>query len=156
MGPVCRTRPPRTAQARPARRCGLYVHDARRGRVPSPPWPFSSCLVPTRPPLPSLAHTQLSALISHHAHTQGAPPLFVVVSRPFCCRRRALAVSVASVSFALSPMTRDTPRFAPSPSISLNPCSQVLSLPRCSSPAVDPCPRRAPDVVRESPSLLSR
>jgi hypothetical protein len=32
-----------------------------------------------------------------------------VVSRSFCGRRRALAVSVASVSFSLSPATRDTP-----------------------------------------------
>jgi hypothetical protein len=73
---------------------GGYVHlnvSPMRGMksTPSPPRPFSSCPVPTRPPLPLLAHSQPSALASHHAHTQGTPSSFVVVSRPFCGRCRA-------------------------------------------------------------------
>jgi hypothetical protein len=42
-----------------------------------------------------------------------------VISCLFQNHRRALAVSVASVSFASTSATRDTSRFAPSPSISL-------------------------------------
>jgi hypothetical protein len=123
---------------------------------PSPPWPFSSCPVLHSLPFPSLAHSQPSALASHRAHTQGAPPPFVVVSRPFCDCHRALAMSVASVSFALSPSTQDTPQFTPSLSVSLNPRSLVLSLSRRSSAVVDPCHRCASDAVRESSIVLSR
>jgi hypothetical protein len=39
---------------------------------PSPPRPFSSCLAPARPPLPSFAHSQPSALASHRAHAPGS------------------------------------------------------------------------------------
>jgi hypothetical protein len=43
------------------------------------------------------------------------PLPLAMVSPPFRRRRRALAVSVALVSSALSPATRDAPRFAPFP-----------------------------------------
>jgi hypothetical protein len=88
---------------------------------PSPPRPFSSCPVPHSLSSPSLAHSQPSALASHRAHTQGAPSSLAVVRRPFCGNRRATTVPVASVSFASSHATQDIPRFAPSPSVSLDP-----------------------------------
>jgi hypothetical protein len=105
---------------------------------PSPYWPLSSCQTPARPPLPSLANSQPSALASHRTRVQGVLPPLDVVSRSFCDLHRALAAFVASVSFALSPATRDTPRFARSvlmgvlsvqpkprlrrPEVSLRPC----------------------------------
>jgi hypothetical protein len=123
---------PRTTHA------SLWTPRPRRTPRPrtSPPWPFSSCTVPSHPPLPSLAHSQPSALASHRAHTQGAPPPLAMASRPFYGRRRAIAMFVASISSALSPATRNTPQFAPSPSSS-------------------PGPRCAPAVVHKSLSLLS-
>jgi hypothetical protein len=47
---------------------------------PSPPRPFSSCLALACPPLPSFAHSQPSALASHHAHAAGS-------SAAVCCDR---------------------------------------------------------------------
>jgi hypothetical protein len=68
----------------------------------------------------------------------GGPSSFIMVPCSFCRRRRTLGVSIASVSFAPSPANQDTPRFAPFPSVSLSPCSPVLSLHCRSSAAVDP------------------
>jgi hypothetical protein len=55
---------PRTTHASPWTPCPRRTPRPH----PSPPWPFSSCPAPTRPPLPSLAHSQPSALAST-AHT---------------------------------------------------------------------------------------
>jgi hypothetical protein len=143
----------------PNRSCTTYASSwtprpRRTPRMrPTPPWPFSSCLAPTRPPLPSFVHSQLSALASHCAHAQGVPPSFAVSMRPFCRHRWALAAHVASVSSTLSPATRDALQFALSPSGSPSPRSPV----HCrSSAAIDPCPHRAPDVVRVFLRLPSR
>jgi hypothetical protein len=98
--------------------------------APVPPWPFSSC--PVRRSLSSpltLARAALNTRLAQPTHpgsSTGArrgPP-------PFSGHCRAIAVPVASVSFASSPATRDIPRFAPSPSISLGTRSPILSLPR--------------------------
>jgi hypothetical protein len=86
---------------------------------PSPPRPFSSCRAPVRPPLPSLSHSQPSALASHRAHAQGVPPPFAVSARPFYRSCWPLAASIASVSSTLSPATRDALRFAPPPLVCL-------------------------------------
>jgi hypothetical protein len=119
----------------------------------SPPRPFSSCLALARPPLPSFAHSQLSALASTRTHAQGVPPPFVVSTRPFRRHCWVLAAPVASVSSALSPAARDTLQFALSPSGSPGPRLPI----HChSSAAVDPCPHRAPNVVRVFPRLPSR
>jgi hypothetical protein len=66
VGPICRTLPLRTARASPWTPQPRHTSWPR----PSPPWPFSSCPAPAHPPLPSLAHSQPSALAWHHAHTR--------------------------------------------------------------------------------------
>jgi hypothetical protein len=72
--------------------------------------PFLAQFALSRAPLPSL---------SLYARAQGVLPPLAVVSRPFCSRRRAIAVSVALVRSALSTATRDAPRFAPPPLVRL-------------------------------------
>jgi hypothetical protein len=75
--------------------------------------PFLEPPTLTRPPPLSCALSRApSPSLSLCARAHGAPTPLAVASRSFCGRRRALAVSVASISFALSPATRDTPRFA--------------------------------------------
>jgi hypothetical protein len=125
---------PRMTHASPWNPCPRRTPRPR----PSPPWPFSSCPAPARPPLPSLAHSQPSALDSHRAHTQGVPPPLVVIYRSFYGHRGVCAVPAASVSSASSSAARDTPRFAPIPFGSPGSCS-LASAPCSRSPAtVDP------------------
>jgi hypothetical protein len=83
--------------------------------APTPTPTIFVCLHPTRSP-PSLTHAlaELQHLPRTHVH-QRSPAVvrrgLGLVSRPW----QFLAVSVASVSFASTPATRDAPRFAPSP-----------------------------------------
>jgi hypothetical protein len=132
---------PRTTHASP------WTPRPRRTSRPHPSAPqlFSSSPAPARPPLPSLAHSQPSALASQHAHAHGVPSPFAVFTRPFRHRRWALAVPVVSVNSALSTVAQDALRFAPSPSASPSPRSLVHCL---SFDAVDLCPHRAPNTVR--------
>jgi hypothetical protein len=73
-------------------------------------------------PTPTRSLPSLSCAPSRAPRTSLAPrahPLSsATVPRPFSGRRRAPIASVALVSFASSPATRDTLWFAPSPSIS--------------------------------------
>ena len=77
-------------------------------------------------PLPHSRTRRAPTLASHCAHTSEASPPFVVVTCPFRRRSWALAVSVASVSFASTSVTWDTLQFSPSPSDSLCPHSLFL------------------------------
>jgi hypothetical protein len=87
---------------------------AEAAPVPTPA--FSSYPHPTRSPSP-LTCALAAPQHSHRARTQGAPPSSAVVSSLFHDHCRVPAVSIAPVSSASTPATRDTPRFTPSPSI---------------------------------------
>jgi hypothetical protein len=100
-------------------------------------------LRPRRPP-----HTSLS----HRAH----PWSSAVVRCSFRDRRRASVASVASVSSTSSPSTRDTPWFAPFPSVSPGPRSPAFSPHRNSCAAVDLRLRHVPATVQAPQSPLSR
>jgi hypothetical protein len=123
---------------------------------PSPPWPFSSCPVLHSLPFP-LTHAlaALSTRLTPCAHPwssaavhRGITPVLRSSSSPrhVCCLGELRLVT-------LDP---GHPSVHPSLFVSLSPRSPVLSLSRRSSTVVDPCPRCAPDVVRESPIVLSR
>jgi hypothetical protein len=90
----------------------------------SPHFPLLICAL-NRAPSPSL---------SPCACVQVAPPLLTEARRPFYGRRRARVVPVATMSSALPSATRDTSRFAPSPS----------SLPGPRSPKSSSCSRSPP------------
>jgi hypothetical protein len=126
------------------------THALRRGRAhdrafsshaPTRPSLFWSLHTLTRPP-PSCALSRAPSpslsLCARAREARRGLSLFAVVSCSFCGRRQALAGSIASVSSAPSPATRDTPRFTPFPSVSLGLRSLVLSMHRRSSAAVDP------------------
>jgi hypothetical protein len=126
--------------------------------APAPPRPFLAAR--THSLSPSLTRTPYRAPALTSPHAARAPmkksPPSVVVPCLFCGRHRALIVSAIPVSLASSPATRETPRFAPSPSISLSPCSPAFP-PRLSrSATVDPRPRRVLDTVQVTRSLPSR
>jgi hypothetical protein len=74
----------------------------------------------------------------------------------FYDRRWALVAPVASVSFALPSATRDTPRFALSPSSLLGPRSPECFPVQSESAAVDPRLHRVPTVTQAPLSLHSR
>jgi hypothetical protein len=137
-------------------RCGLRAHDAREA-APAPPRPFLAACTPLPLPLP---HSDLVQSSRTHptprALERTSLSSTAVVSCLFRGHRRALVVSIASVSFASMPTTWDTPRFTPSPSIPH--CPQSLAFPprSSSSTAVDTRPRRASTIVQGSRRLPSR
>ena len=124
------------------------------GHAPTRPSLFWTPPSLTRPPLLSCALSRaLSHSLSLCARAQEVPPPLVVVSCSFCGHCRALAVFVASVNSALSPVTWDAPQFVPFTSGSPGPHSPV----HCrSSATVNSCPRCALDAVCELLSLHSR
>jgi hypothetical protein len=135
------TRPrPRVSQPRPTR--------------PSFFWTPPSFIRPS--PLRCALSRAPSPSLSLYAHAQGVSSPLAVVSRPFCGRRRALAMFVASVSSTLSPAIRDALRFAPSPSGSPGPRSLELSSNSRRATTVDPSPRCVPATVQGSQNLSSR
>jgi hypothetical protein len=79
-----------------------------------------------------------------------APPPLTEVRRLFYGRRRARVAPVASVSSASPSATRDTPRFAPSPSGLPGPRSPEFSQCSRSSATIDP---RRPCVSVVAPGL---
>jgi hypothetical protein len=129
---------------------GLRAHDACRGCAHPTRAIFSGPHSTPSPP-PSLAtHAELP----HSPHTVRAPEKTSSSSTMVLClfhgRHRALTVSVASVSFASTPATQDTPWFTPSPSIPLCPRSPAFPLRSSSPAAVDLRPRRACATVQGS------
>jgi hypothetical protein len=128
----------------------VSCHDPR-ARAFSGPRPRSLAL--PRSVEPSAEHPRP---LSCSAHAHGVPPPLAVVSRLFCDHRRAPTVSVASVSSALSPKTRDTPRFAPNSSCLLGPRSPAYSPCSRSPTAVDPTSPYIPAVAQALLSLYSR
>ena len=112
---------PRTAHA--LRRGRVHDH-AFLGHAPTRPSLFWSLHTLTRlPPLICALSRAPSPSLSLCASAREAccgPSPFAMVLCSFCGRRRALAVSVSSVSYAPLPATRDTPRFAPFPFVSID------------------------------------
>jgi hypothetical protein len=94
--------------------------------VPAPPQPFLAACTPLSLPPPSPMHSQGSNTHLAQCAHQRSPT--AVVSGLFRDRRRVPIMSVALVSFASTPATRDALRFTPSPSISL--CSRSPDLHR--------------------------
>jgi hypothetical protein len=114
---------------------------------------FSSYRVPHSLSLLPHSHTRSTPAPARvRARTRGAPPPSAVVLGRFRGGRRVPTVFVAPVSSASTPATRDTPRFAPSPSISLcsrSPDPHRVDEGRC-RPEASLCPRRHSSVPEPS------
>jgi hypothetical protein len=114
MGSACRTR---LSQPSARTTCAHAMESTPTTHVEAAPAP-TSAISSARNPLsspPSLAPLQTSRTHLTSRAPAKTSSLSVVVPCLFCGRRRALAMSVASVSFASSPVTQDNPRFVPFP-----------------------------------------
>jgi hypothetical protein len=118
------------------------------------PKPFSRVRAHSLTPLAQL-RPQLNSLALYIA-LRTRPWSSAVIHHRSVPRRRASVASVASVSFASSPATRDTLWFAPSPSVSPGPCSPAFSPCSQSPTVVDPRSPCVPAVAQALQSFLSR
>jgi hypothetical protein len=148
MDLTCQTRPSRTARAHDPRVVVVSMPTTHTNAVFAPNPVFSSCPAPhSFSLLPHLRTRSTPAPISHRARTRGAPSPSVVVSlrlpsSPRCVR----CLSVLRLN--------DTPRFAPSPSISHFPRSldpHRAAEGRRRRPEASSCPRRRSSIP--GPSL---
>jgi hypothetical protein len=111
VGPGCQLLHPRVTAA-PSCACrGLRAHVAREAR--NHPALVHLSPEPSPPSLPpSFAHLQTSFPPPPRcAHAKAPPPLTAVVPSPFLRRSWSPAVPSATVSFASTSATRDTPQF---------------------------------------------
>jgi hypothetical protein len=134
---VCGLHPPAPFVSRTARVDSVPTTHVEVAPAPTPV--FSSCPVPHSLSLLPHSHTLSTLALASLRGAREAPPPPTVISGPFHGHRRASAVSVALVSSASTPATRDTPRFTLSSSIPL--CSCSLDSPPCSCVAVAVDPR---------------
>jgi hypothetical protein len=153
MGPTCRNRPPRTARAL---RHGRIHNSAFSGHAPTRPSLLSSPPTLTCPPPLSCALSRAPSprlsMCTHPGSSATVHRRLTLVLRSRSSPHRVYCLS------ELCLVTRGPghPSVRPLSLCLSRPRSTVLSLPHRSSVVVDPCPRHAPDVVRESSSFLSR
>jgi hypothetical protein len=111
MGPGCQLLHPRVTATRAARCRGLRAHVAREARNHPAPGHLSPEPSPLSLP-PSFAHLQTPLSPPPRcAHARAPPPLNRRRPGTFSRRRWSSAVPSATVSFASTSATRDTPQF---------------------------------------------